>query len=154
MERDFCVMSSRKPGGAGGNFVPHVRDFAPFVSPQRLAMGCSCINGSDDTKFRCSPPYDDDQHGHPFVPRKPASQSTVACDVWVYLERLFVIIAGGFCSFDVFAGGLWSQRLKQYLLNNGIAIVEANSKNTSNLCLRGCLWFVKTSNICVSDLVV
>ena len=35
--------------------------------------------------------------------------------------------SGGFCSFDVFAGGLWSQRLKQYLLNNGIAIVEANN---------------------------
>jgi hypothetical protein len=49
----------------------------------------------------------------------------------VYLERLLVITAGGFCSFDVFAGGLWSQRLKQYLLNNGIAIVEANVRSQS-----------------------
>jgi hypothetical protein len=55
-----------------------------------------CIN-------RCSPPYDDDHHGHPFVP------------------------AGGFCDFDTFAGGLWSQHLKQYLLHNGIAVMEANN---------------------------
>ena len=34
---------------------------------------------------------------------------------------------GGFCDFDVFAGGLWSQRVKQYLLNNGIAVMEANN---------------------------
>ena len=27
----------------------------------------------------------------------------------------------------VFAGGLWSQHLKQYLLNNGIAVLEANN---------------------------
>ena len=103
MEQQFCDRGKSKHGGAGGVRVPHVRAFAPFVSPQHLAMGCSCINGSDPTKFRCLPPYDDDQHGHPFVP------------------------PGGFCSFDVFAGGLWSQRFKQYLLNNGIAIVEANN---------------------------
>ena len=100
---DFCYPDEGHQGGGMFNHgAQHVRDFGPFVSPQRLAMGCSCINGSG-SKFRCSPPYDDDQHGHPFVP------------------------PGGFCSFDVFAGGLWSQRLKQYLLNNGIAIVEANN---------------------------
>lgn len=49
---DFCFPDKRKPGGGMGQ---HVRDFGPFVSPQRLAMGCSCINGSD-SKFRCSPP--------------------------------------------------------------------------------------------------
>ena len=31
------------------------------------------------------------------------------------------------CDFDVFAGGLWSQHLKQYLLQNGIAVMEANN---------------------------
>ena len=48
--------------------------------------------------------HDDDNHGHAFVPPGP----------------------GNFCDFDVFAGGLWSQRVKQFLLSNGIAVMEAS----------------------------
>jgi hypothetical protein len=66
----------------------------------RNIQKCSCINGS---KFDCSTPYDNAKHGHFFVP------------------------PGGYCDFDVFAGELWSQRIKRYLLNNGIAVLEANA---------------------------
>ena len=78
----------------------NVRSFPPFSSPQKLGMHCSCINGST---YDCEPAFDDGNHGHPFVP------------------------AGGFCDFDVFAGGLWSQWLKAHLLNNGIAVAEINN---------------------------
>jgi hypothetical protein len=54
MEIDFCKSSGhRKPaggGGGGGRMFrpgPHLRGFKPFASPERLAMGCSCINGSN-----------------------------------------------------------------------------------------------------------
>lgn len=42
-----------------------VRYVWPFASPQRLAMGCSCINTS---KFTCAPPADDGHLGQEFVP--------------------------------------------------------------------------------------
>eukprot|EP01043_Picozoa_sp_COSAG02_P051826 COSAG02_NODE_5503_length_4277_cov_2.008617_1_plen_304_part_00 len=55
MLMDFCSPEKEEHGGGMFHKGQHVRDFGPFVSPQRLAMGCSCINGSD-SKFRCSPP--------------------------------------------------------------------------------------------------
>jgi hypothetical protein len=33
---------------------------------------------------------------------------------------------GGGCNYDQQAGALWDQRLKQYLLANGIAVVQLN----------------------------
>ena len=84
------------------NGMYHVnRWFYPFSSPHRMASECSCINGSE---FSCFSPSDD---GH------------IADDLEVK--------PGGYCDNDVFVGGLWAQRIKQYLLNNGIAVMDVNN---------------------------
>ena len=104
METDFCVKPPRHKNGKGEmNRIEKaggIRGYFPYASPQTLGMQCSCING---TTFNCSKPFDDDKHGHLFVP------------------------PGGYCDFDVFAGGLWSQRIKQFALNNGVAVLEVNN---------------------------
>ena len=61
-------------------FFTSIRYFWPFSSPQRLAMGCSCINTSS---FTCAPPHDDGHLGQEYVP------------------------PGGFCDSDVFFGAVW-----------------------------------------------
>jgi hypothetical protein len=62
----FCQL--REPPWAhkrgGGNFFTDVRYFWPFSSPQRMAMGCSCINTS---KFTCAPPADDGHLGQEYA---------------------------------------------------------------------------------------
>jgi len=62
------------------DFFTSIRYFWPFASPQRLAMGCSCINTSS---FTCAPPHDDGHLGQEYVP------------------------PGGFCDSDVFFGAVW-----------------------------------------------
>jgi hypothetical protein len=111
MRLGYCNISKPANGGGGangrgGHFDP-VRLFWPFASPERMAMGCSCVNGS---KFACGKPFDDGHLGQDFVP------------------------PGGFCDSDIFFGALWYQRLKQYALNNGIAVMEVNRAPPSPEC--------------------
>jgi hypothetical protein len=102
MQRGYCSVPYGGGGahnaGRGAHNDP-VRLFWPFASPQRFAMGCSCVNSS---KFECGKPFDDGHLGQDFVP------------------------PGEYCDSDIFFGGLWHQRLKQSLLSNGIAVLEAN----------------------------
>ena len=100
---DYCRPIQPKAGGRGQhNDLPgNVRSFKPFDSPLSLGMQCSCINSSN---FTCGRPFDDGAHGvGGFVP------------------------TDGSCDDDVFFGGIWHQRLKQYCLQNGIAVLEANN---------------------------
>ena len=99
---DYCSPIQPKSGPGQHNDLPgNVRSFKPFDSPRSLGMQCSCINSSN---FTCSRPFDDGKHGvDGFVP------------------------TDGSCDDDVFFGGLWHQRLKQFCLLNGIAVLEANN---------------------------
>jgi hypothetical protein len=99
---EYCLPFAQGAGRHHHNDLPgNVRSFKPFDSPYSLGMQCSCINTS---RFSCGHAFDDGQHGAGgFVPR------------------------GGSCDDDVFFGGLWHQRLKQYLLVNGVAILDANN---------------------------
>jgi len=94
------------------NMPGNVRSFKPFDSPQSMGMQCSCINGSGDffgnflpngTKVSCGRPTDDGHDGDGYVP------------------------AGLYCDNDVFFGGMWGQQLKQYCLQNGIAVMDVNN---------------------------
>lgn len=102
LQRGYCSVPYGGGGRGGAGRGAHndpVRLFWPFASPQRFAMGCSCVNSS---KFGCGKPFDDGHLGQDFVP------------------------SGEYCDSDIFFGGLWHQRLKQVLLSNGIAVMEAN----------------------------
>lgn len=93
-EMGFCAnVRPKYPAGGGGGGGEqnryekgHLRNYFPFASPHRLGRSCSCIIGTDN-KFDCSPPYDDDAYGQPFVPkgavrkRKPGAPALVPAAV-------------------------------------------------------------------------
>lgn len=76
---------------------PYTELFSPFGSPHAMGMGCSCLNG---TTYGCSAPAKNSTHHMP---------------------------TGAGCTIDMFAGGLWMQRVKQYAIANGIAVLVANT---------------------------
>lgn len=64
MLNGFCELREPPWAHKRGNFFTDVRYFWPFSSPQRMAMGCSCINTS---KFTCAPPADDGHLGQEYA---------------------------------------------------------------------------------------
>lgn len=85
----------------------------PWISPDKLARRCSCINGST---FSCSTPFDDGHAGHEYVPQ------------------------GGFCDSIIFFGALYRQRLRQALLLNGIAVMTMATHITDGWCNYDAAW--------------
>lgn len=75
-----------------------------WQSPHTIGQQCACING---TEFECTAPSDDG-HGGQLIPPS--------------------VLHGlpGRCDLNIFFGTLWWQRVKQYAIANGIAVLVVN----------------------------
>ena len=100
---DYCGRPA-DPAHPKPQFGPTMQPGEYFQSPHAVGQDCKCINGST---FDCLPPKDDDSDGAISPP--------------------VVLHPPGHCSMDIFFGSLWWQRSKQYLLQNGIAVLALNA---------------------------